>query len=430
MLYMQPMKVLLFSLSMPELIMPTLPLGVVCVATAAQRDGHEVQILEIALGSDAGQESAEAITAFAPDAIGLSVRNIDDQTMRGTHFLLEPLKAIVASCRRISKAPIILGGAGYSMYPELLLEWLNADIGIKGDGEAALPAVLDHLRMGVDVAMIKGVYVKGRSPFKKICSILDLNKLSQPDPVLWPCPIEGRQGVWLPFQTRRGCPLACSYCSTSSIEGTALRKRDPKSVAKHISHHAEAGFKRFYCTDNTFNLPADYARALCQAFIDAELAVSWTCIVYPYKIDEGLVSDMALAGCIEVALGFESGSPAILKNMRKRFSLDNVRQAAGLFKKYGIGLNGYLLLGGPGETRETVLESLSFADSLPLDFLKLTTGIRIYPDTELARIATAEGVIAADDDLLLPRFYLAEGLDGWLQDEITRWAATRPHWQG
>jgi len=424
------MKVLLFSLSMPELIMPTLPLGVVCVATAAQRDGHEVQILEIALGSDAGQESAEAITAFAPDAIGLSVRNIDDQTMRGTHFLLEPLKAIVASCRRISKAPIILGGAGYSMYPELLLEWLNADIGIKGDGEAALPAVLDHLRMGVDVAMIKGVYVKGRSPFKKICSILDLNKLSQPDPVLWPCPIEGRQGVWLPFQTRRGCPLACSYCSTSSIEGTALRKRDPKSVAKHISHHAEAGFKRFYCTDNTFNLPADYARALCQAFIDAELAVSWTCIVYPYKIDEGLVSDMALAGCIEVALGFESGSPAILKNMRKRFSLDNVRQAAGLFKKYGIGLNGYLLLGGPGETRETVLESLSFADSLPLDFLKLTTGIRIYPDTELARIATAEGVIAADDDLLLPRFYLAEGLDGWLQDEITRWAATRPHWQG
>ena len=319
MVYNKLMKVLFISLSMPDLIMPTLPLGLVSVATAAQRDGHEVRILDSAAGSDADSRLAEAIAAFAPDAIGISVRNIDDQSMHDTRFLLEPLKAIAASCRRLSKAPIILGGAGYSMYPELLLEWLDADIGIKGDGEAALPAVLDHLRMGVDPAMIKGVYVKGRSPFKKICSILDLNKLPQPDPALWPCPMEGRQDVWLPFQTRRGCPLACSYCSTASIEGTALRKRDPKSVAAHIRRHAEAGFRRFYCTDNTFNLPAEYARDLCRAFIDAALAVSWTCIVYPYKIDEALVADMARAGCVEVSLGFESGSPAILKSMRKRF---------------------------------------------------------------------------------------------------------------
>ncbi|MBN2108613.1 MAG: radical SAM protein, partial [Deltaproteobacteria bacterium] len=276
----------------------------------------------------------------------------------------------------------------------------------------------------------KGVFIKGRSPFKKICSILDLNNLPQPDPALWPCPKEGRQDLWLPFQTRRGCPLACSYCSTASIEGTTLRKREPLAVAEHIRSHAQAGFTRFYCTDNTFNLPAEYARDLCRAFIDAELNVSWTCIVYPYKIDEPLVADMARAGCIEVSLGFESGSPAMLKNMRKRFSPDDVRQAAELFKKHRIRLNGYLMLGGPGETRDTVLESFAFADSLPLDFLKITTGIRIYPDTELARIAVSEGVVAADDGLLLPRFYFAEGLEGWLQEEITRWAASRPHWQG
>ncbi len=123
-------------------------------------------------------------------------------------------------------------------------------------------------------------------------------------------------------------------------------------MAAHIRRQVEAGFKRFYCTDNTFNLPADYARDLCRAFIDAALEVQWTCIVYPYKIDEALVADMARAGCVEVALGFESGSPAILKNMRKRFSPDDVRQAAELFKKHCIKLNGYLLLGGPGETRE------------------------------------------------------------------------------
>ncbi len=85
---------------------------------------------------------------------------------------------------------------------------------------------------------------------------------------------------------------------------------------------------------------------------------------------------------------------------------------------------------GRAKRANTVLESLAFADSFPLDFLKLTAGIRIYPDTGLARIAVSDGVIAADDDLLLPRFYLARGLNGWLQDEIARWTATRPNWQG
>ena len=316
------------------------------------------------------------------------------------------------------------------MYPELLLEWLGADIGIKGDAEAALPAVLDHLQMNVDVSMLKGVYVRGRSPKKPICEVPDMRRLVQPDPDLWPCTEQERSEVWLPFQTRRGCALDCTYCSTANIEGTTLRKRDPNFVAGHIRRHYEAGFRRFYCTDNTFNLPADYARDLCHALARNGLPAVWSCIVYPYRVGEELVNDMARAGCVEVSLGFESGSPVMLRNMNKRFSLFDVRHAARLFHKQNIRLNGYLLLGGPGETRETVLESLTFADSLPLDFLKITTGIRIYPETALARTAVAEGVIAADDDLLHPRFYLAHGLDGWVQEEVARWAESRPHWQG
>jgi len=316
------------------------------------------------------------------------------------------------------------------MYPERILEWLEADIGVKGDGEAALPAVLDHLRMGVDVTMLKGVYVRGRSPVKTMCVVPDMGRLCQPDADLWPCTGQERSEVWLPFQTRRGCALGCSYCSTASIEGTTLRRRHPATVAGHIRRHFAAGFRRFYCTDNTFNLPADYARDLCRALVKNALPVSWTCIVYPYRVGEELVADMARAGCVEVSLGFESGSPAMLKNMNKRFSLVDVRHAARLFHRQGIRLTGFMMLGGPGETRDTVRESLAFADSLPLDCLKITTGIRIYPGTGLASIAVAHGVVAADDDLLYPRFYCAEGLDGWIQDELASLMQSRPHWQG
>ena len=89
---------------------------------------------------------------------------------------------------------------------------------------------------------------------------------------------------------------------------------------------------------------------------------------------------------------------------------------------------GFLLLGGPGETRSSVKESLAFADSLPLDRLKITTGIRIYPDTRLSELAVREGSIKADDDLLHPRFYLSKGLEGWLQEAVEEWMRERPHW--
>ncbi|MBM4311450.1 MAG: radical SAM protein [Deltaproteobacteria bacterium] len=424
------MKVLFLSVAMPDLIMPTLPLGVVSVATAVRAAGHDVKLLALPDGSGLEAAVAAAIGDFAPDVIGLAVRNIDDQSMAGTRFLLDPLKKISEICRVFSKAPLILGGSGYSMYPGRLIEVLGADFGIRGDAEAALPAALDHLQMNVDVAMLKGVYVRGRSPKQTICEVPDMNRLMQPDPDLWPCPEQERAEVWLPFQTRRGCALDCSYCSTASIEGTSLRKRDPKTVAGHIRRHYEAGFRRFYCTDNTFNLPADYARDLCHALTRNALPASWSCIVYPYRVGEELVADMARAGCVEVSLGFENGSPVMLKNMNKRFSLFDVRHAARLFKKQNIRLNGYLLLGGPGETRETVQASLAFAESLPLDFLKITTGIRIYPATALAGTAVAEGVIGADDDLLYPRFYLAKELSGWIQEEVALWTESRPHWKG
>ena len=92
----------------------------------------------------------------------------------------------------------------------------------------------------------------------------------------------------------------------------------------------------------------------------------------------------------------------------------------------GIATMGFLLLGGPGETRETVEESLGFVDSLNLAMLKITVGVRIYPYTALAGIAAAEGVVASDDDLLRPRFYMASGLAPWLADTLGDWVARRP----
>ena len=99
-----------------------------------------------------------------------------------------------------------------------------------------------------------------------------------------------------------------------------------------------------------------------------------------------------------------------------------------MFSEQGIKQMGFLLLGSPGETKESVEESLVFADSLKLDSLKITAGVRIYPHTPLAKKAIEEGVIAPDDDLLFPRFYMAKGLGDWLPEILRSWAAARPRW--
>ena len=98
-----------------------------------------------------------------------------------------------------------------------------------------------------------------------------------------------------------------------------------------------------------------------------------------------------------------------------------------LLRAQGIRRTGFLLLGGPGETRQSVEESLSFADSLDFDSLKITTGIRIYPHTALAEHARGEGVIKARDDLLFPRFYMAAGMEDWVRETVLKYAQDRPH---
>jgi radical SAM superfamily enzyme YgiQ (UPF0313 family) len=137
---------------------------------------------------------------------------------------------------------------------------------------------------------------------------------------------------------------------------------------------------------------------------------------------------MASAGCTEVSFGFESGSEKILKNLNKRFTPDEVARIANTLKKHRIRRTGFLLLGGPGETLETVMQSLNFAASLQLEAMKITAGIRIYPDTALARIAVAEGMITSGEDLIFPSFYITENLKDRLLETVDNWIQDRPNW--
>ncbi|MBW1988437.1 MAG: radical SAM protein [Deltaproteobacteria bacterium] len=423
------MRILFVYMVTENVNMPVLALGLGCVAAAAETDGHVVKVINV---TPRDQELLKRTAReFQPDLAALSMRNLDDQVRENPAFLAAPVKDAVAWLRESSNAPVVLGGAGFTLAPEAAMAYTGADWGVAGAGESTFCALARALAAGKEPGPLPGLYgpqgILGTPPDRR--SAPGEFPLPEPErhlPVLAP---EAGGVLWVPVQSRRGCPMRCSYCSTGAIEGTALRKSPPERAIEMMRKFTQAGFFHFFFVDNTFNLPPSYAHVLCSALIEADLGASWRAIIYPKGPDAALAQAMARAGCVGVSLGFESGSPKILAAYNKKFSIKDIEASARALGDAGIGRMGFLLLGGPGETRETVVESLEFADRLDLEAMKITCGIRIYPHTKLAGIARLEGVVAPDDDLFFPRFYLAPGLNGWIQEKVAEYAATRPHWQ-
>jgi len=422
------MRILLISANTETINMPTMPVGLGCIAAATERAGHSVMLLDLMSESDPCQAIRQTIRTLDPDLIGISIRNIDDQRMDHPKFLLHQAKETVALCRNASTVPIVLGGAGYSIFPESALGYLNADMGIRGEGEEAFPELLKRLERREGISDVPGLYVKGKGLQKERAFIEDLNACPLPGPSVMPIAKIDPDAYWLPFQTRRGCPLNCSYCSTSAIEGRRIRRRSLQTVVDGLCRWKDAGFSKVFFVDNIFNLPPGYAEKLSNRITEADLDLTWRAIIYPGRLTASLVKAMKHAGCVEVSLGFESGSENILHAMNKRFGREEIRTASRLFADHGIRQMGFLMLGGPGETRETVEESISFIETLPMDALKLTLGIRIYPNTDLAHTAVEQGLISAQDTLLKPAFYMVKDLEHWLRETVDALVSERPKW--
>lgn len=422
------MRILFISGNREDVDIRVPALGMACVAAAAENAGHTVHVLDLLIERDPRASVLHAIHSFNPEIIAVSVRNIDDQRAHGPRFLLEQAREAIAWCKESSKVPIVLGGAGFSILPQPILEYLNADMGIQGEGEMVFPELLRRLEARENIDNLPGLYQQGKSAPGGRSFIKDLDTLPLPDPALLARSLSGARNAPVPIQTRRGCPMSCSYCSTPTIEGRNVRWRSPESVVDWIRRWVAQAFHNFYFVDNTFNLPPSYAMQLCSHIIEAGLDISWRCILYPGGLSEKLIGMLARAGCREVSLGFESGVGSMIHRMKKQFTLAEVRAASELLRRHNIRRMGFLLLGGPGETRETVEESLTFADSLELESLRISIGIRIYPNTDIARRAREEGMISSEQDLLFPRFYLARGLEPWLYDTIVQRLPANPTW--
>ena len=151
------MRVLMISANTEQINVPVLPVGMARVAAAAEQAGHEIRILNLMRPGHVSRVLADTIGDFSPEAIGVSVRNIDDQNRQSPRFLLPPVSRVIAECRRCSASPVVLGGPGYSIFPRAVLNYLKADYGIRGEGENAFCRLLDRLEQDASVSDVPGL---------------------------------------------------------------------------------------------------------------------------------------------------------------------------------------------------------------------------------------------------------------------------------
>jgi len=181
----------------------------------------------------------------------------------------------------------------------------------------------------------------------------------------------------------RGCIFGCTYCNKSCF-GRTFRVKSPKRVVKEFIKIKEQGFKEIHLTDDGFTTDIERAKKICDLLIRKKVNINWSTItgIRVDRVDLELLKKMKKAGCYRVYYGIESGNQEIINNIKKGITLEQVEKAVKWAKLAKLEVAGYFMIGLPGETEETMQDTINFAKKLNLDLAKISITIPL-PATEM-----------------------------------------------
>jgi len=270
--------------------------------------------------------------------------------------------------------------------------------------------------------------------------------LTKTDPVVQPRPFDGtparavnpqadhfsfylNKGGMFNLQTKRGCSFRCIYCPYPHIEGRRHRFFAAEEIAATALALEQGGAKYFFITDSTFNSDIDHSLQVAQALKDAGITIPWGAFFAPRKLPLEYFKEMAAAGLTHAEFGTESMSDTMLATYRKPFTVQDVYAAHTQAVEAGVHTAHYFLLGGPGETEETIRESLTHIEKISTSVFFFFTGIRIYPHTEIHAIALQEKKIDITTSLLEPVYYRPDPLSlERIEEMVETQANSRVNW--
>lgn len=356
------------------------PLGIAMIASVLLKEGHEVVLKDYTAEKYSSEGLKMLLKRYHPEVVGITI-----STPVADFVYNEVIKTI----RKYSSAVIIAGGPHPSVLPQECLE--HVDIVVRGEGENTIKELLRNLD---GKEKIKGVSYKINDKIihnPPASFIKDLDSLPFPSRDLLP---DIREYAGLPsiprkktynISTSRGCPYNCIFCY-QGIFGRIFRTRS----AENVLEEWELLVKKYNAdvitiSDDTFTTDPKRVEEICRGILRRGLKIPWTCS-NGIRIGEDtaeLLPLMKESGCFHVAFGIESGNEDSLRKIGKGIDLELVRKTVGMARKTGIQkLVGFFIIGFPWEDRQAIIESISFARSLPLDLVHFSLPIP-FPGTDL-----------------------------------------------
>jgi radical SAM superfamily enzyme YgiQ (UPF0313 family) len=404
------------------MVPPIGPIGLEYVAEAVREQGLDVEVLDLGLCEDPETALTEYFSGHAPGLIGLTFRNVDDCFWPSAEWFVPGLAELVRRIRGLSDAPIVIGGVGFSVFAERIVEHTGADFGIRGDGEQATIDLYRQLQSTRDFTRVDGLVWRHEGALRS-------NRPAWPGEFSVPTRREMvdnatyfARGGQCGFETKRGCNRLCLYCADPLAKGAVLRSREPAEVADEIESLLAQGIDVLHTCDAEFNIPRRHALAVCEEFIRRSLGekVRWYAYLAVTPFDAELAGAMRKAGCVGINFTGDSASAPMLRTYRQPHGSRDLAMAVHWCRRNGIKVMIDLLLGGPGETPQTAAETINFIKKIGPDCAGAALGIRVYPGTGMADALTRQGPphenpglrrkYAGPIDFFQPTFYIAPAL--------------------
>ncbi len=409
------------------------PLGLAFVASATRAAGHDVRFIDFPESAKERERFRRAVSDWPADYLAVGIRNLDNSDFHAFETYLRQPAALVAEARAARpKIRVILGGPAATVEPQTVLDTVRPDYILLGEGESSLPRVIAQLESGETLPQI--IAAAGTAtPFR----VADVTSLPAPRLYEWIDNLAPylRGDAGYPLQTKRGCPLKCTYCTYGRIEGTRYRFLDPQAVADEVEGAMGRGVRDFEFVDSTFNLPPRHALNILAALAERELTANYVGTgLNPSKLPDELLAAMRAVGFRSVILTAESASDTMLASYQKNYRRERLHEAADLLREHDIKALWVFLIGGPGETPETVEETLSFVAErvAPPHAVYITSGIRVYAGSPIGD--DAEAGLFAKEDLRrrmesppLDFFYSHATPPEWLEARLRNFQRQQPH---
>lgn len=423
------MKILLIATNqadrfMDRMVVRPIPIGMAYLAAGVDESVHELRVLDLMFSDDCYLETEGVVREYQPDVIGLSIRNLDNQSIFNPESNLPMVKQLVTIIRKSSSAKIILGGPAFSILPSECLNYVGADIGVRGDADANFSQLLEKIGDGENYLDLPGLvyWTNGKVEMNESgnpsyyemlprLDLLDMRKYSG-------------SGFGIGVVTK----LADAYYPQISMSGTThasqWRVRDTKDIIRDIKRlQADFKIRNMFFIDTAFNKPIEVAKEICTAVVTESIDIRWNSYLRPGDFDQELANLMKDSGC-SLALLSDAGGES--QNLEEK--LISMERIVDLCRLESLPCAVTMDFGGPDETVHGTELKLSFLKKAAPTFTVLRLGKRVLPGTKIADEAMKSGLIDSEHDLLEPTFYVNPKLAIWLRERLVAETSIRPRW--